>query len=60
MRRAHSMTCDEYIGQVRDAGLMLLWDYLGPGDVVAPFEDKPNAWGWLDGRPVAVDYADVD
>jgi hypothetical protein len=60
MRRAHSMTCDEYIEQVRDAGLMLLWDYLGPGDVVAPFEDKPNAWGWLDGRPVAVDYADVD
>jgi hypothetical protein len=34
------------------------WDYCGPGDDDFPFErHKADDWGWLDGRPVAVDYA---
>jgi hypothetical protein len=36
------------------------WDYLGPGDDDQPFEPKAMDWGWLDGRPVAVDYANLD
>jgi hypothetical protein len=45
MRRAGAMTEAEYREHVRDAGLMLRWDYLGPGDVSSPFEPKANAWG---------------
>ncbi len=33
------------------------WDYLGAGDDALPFEWKPDDWGVLDGRLVAVDYA---
>lgn len=54
------MTEAEYRKYVRDAGLMLVWDYRGPGDDESPFERKANDWGWLDGRPVAVDYANLD
>jgi hypothetical protein len=59
MRRALPMTDTEYREHVRDAGLMLAWDYRGPGDD-SPLEPKANDWGWLDGRPVAVDYANLE
>jgi hypothetical protein len=59
MRRARPMTEGEYLTHVRDAGLMLAWDYRGPGDDGSPFEPKPKDWGWLDGRPVALDYANL-
>ena len=60
MRRANPMTNDEYRKYVKDAGLMdRAWDYRGPGDDGHPFEPKANAWGWLDGKPVAVDYANL-
>jgi hypothetical protein len=32
------------------------WDSGGPHEA-APFEMKPEDWGWLDGRPVALDYS---
>jgi hypothetical protein len=32
------------------------WDYVPP-DETEPFEYKPSDWGWLDGRPVALDYS---
>jgi len=36
------------------------WDYLGCGDDGWPFEThKPDDWGWLNGKLVAVDYANV-
>ena len=54
------MTEAEYRKYVLDAGLMLVWDYRGPGDDESPFERKANDLGWLDGRPVAVDYANLD
>jgi hypothetical protein len=54
-----AMTDTEYREHVRDAGLMLAWDYRGPGDD-SPLEPKANDWGWLDGRPVAVDYANLE
>jgi hypothetical protein len=60
MRRAGPMTDAEYRKHVHDADLMLAWDYRGPGDDGSPFEPKANAWGWLGGRPVAVDYANFD
>jgi hypothetical protein len=47
MRRAHSMTCDEYIEQVRDAGLMLLWDYrrtLGDGSTAGRSRWTTRTW----------------
>jgi hypothetical protein len=50
----------EYREHVRDAGLIWSWDYRGPGDDGSPFEAKANAWGWLDGRPVAIDYANIE
>jgi hypothetical protein len=59
MRRAHPMTEAEYRHHVQYAGLMLKWDYRGPGDDEAPFEPKANAWGWIDDQPVAVDYANL-
>jgi hypothetical protein len=60
MRRADSMSGAEYRQHVRDAGLMLAWGYRGPTDDGSPFEPKANDWGWLDGRPVAVDYANLE
>jgi hypothetical protein len=33
------------------------WDYGGPGDDECPFEPKPEDWGRLKGRLVAVDYS---
>jgi hypothetical protein len=54
------MTEAEYREHVRDAGLMLTGDYHGPGDDDHPFEPKASAWGWFNGRPVAVDYANLD
>jgi hypothetical protein len=36
------------------------WDYGGPSDVECPFEPKASDWGRIDGRPVAVDYANMD
>jgi hypothetical protein len=59
MRRARPMTQSEYGEHVRKTGLMLAWDYRGPGDDGYPFEPKPLDWGWLDGRPVALDYANL-
>ena len=32
------------------------WDYVPPDEGV-PFEHKACDWGWLDGRPVALDYS---
>ena len=60
MRRAGPMTEPEYRKYVRDAGLMLAWNYRGPGDDGEPFESKADAWGWHDGRPVSVDYANLE
>jgi hypothetical protein len=61
MRRANPMTDDEVRKYVWNTGLAWNgWDYLGPGDDDQPFEPKAMDWGWLDGRPVAVDYANLD
>ena len=61
MRLAEHMTVAEYRHHVRDAGLMRwAWDYRGAGDDESPFEPKVTDWGWLDGRPVAVDYANLE
>jgi hypothetical protein len=57
MRRANPMTHDEHRKYVQDARLIDRWNYRGPGDDETPFERKANDWGWLDGKPVAVDYA---
>jgi hypothetical protein len=60
MRRTNPMTEAEYREHVREADLMGKgWDYRGPGDDEHPFEPKANAWGWLDGKAVAVDYGNV-
>jgi hypothetical protein len=53
------MTQADYRQHVRNAGLMLAWAYRGPGDDGSPFEPKADAWGWLDGKAVAVDYANL-
>jgi len=37
----------------------LAWDYRGPGDESFPFECKAIDWGKLEGRLVAVDYANT-
>jgi hypothetical protein len=34
------------------------WNYKGPGDQGCPFEPKAKDWGRLDGRLVALDYAE--
>jgi hypothetical protein len=61
MRRAAPMTQSEFRKHVRDADLMSrAWDYCGPGDDGHPFEPKASDWGWLDDRPVAIDYANLD
>jgi hypothetical protein len=61
MRRANPMTNDEVRKYVWETNLAWeSWDYLGPGDDATPFEPKAADWGWLDGRPVAVDYANLD
>jgi hypothetical protein len=61
MRRANPMTDDEVRKYVWKPRLSWkAWDYLGQGDVGLPFEHKAADWGWLDGRPVAVDYANLD
>jgi hypothetical protein len=43
----------------RKGALMEAWDYpRGPDDQdECPFEPKASDWGWLDGRPVAIDYS---
>lgn len=33
------------------------WNYRGPGDDGHPFDWKACDWGWLDGKPVALDYS---
>jgi hypothetical protein len=53
------MTEVEYRKYVRDAGLMMVWDYHGSDDDASPIEPKRSDWGWLEGRPVAVDYANL-
>jgi hypothetical protein len=62
MRRARRMTADEHRKLVLDkyTDLGRAWDYRGPGDDGAPFEPKASDWGWLDGKVVAVDYANFD
>jgi hypothetical protein len=53
------MTESEFREHVLDAGLYFAWDYRGPGDDETPFEPQAKDWGWLDDRPVAVDYANL-
>ena len=60
MRRAKPMTKADYRLHVHDAGVMHRWGYRGSGDDGSPFKPKADAWGWLDGRPVAIDYAYLD
>jgi len=60
MRRARPMTKADYRLHVHDAGVMHRWGYRGSGDDGSPFEPKADAWGWLDDRPVAIDYAYLD
>jgi hypothetical protein len=62
MRRARPMTADEHRKFVLDkyTDLGRAWDYRGPGDDGAPFEPKASDWGWLDGKVVAIDYANMD
>lgn len=52
MKRARMMTATE----VREWRKQLDRLY-EPGPPEEPFEDKEDEWGWLEGRPVAVDYA---
>lgn len=52
MRRARMMTADE-VARWRAQ----LADLYQPGQPDAPFEEKEDEGGWLDGRPVAVAYA---
>ena len=58
MRRARPMTEGDFRQHVL-AGLYWAWDYRGPDDDDTPFEPQAKDWGWLDDRPVAVDYANT-
>jgi hypothetical protein len=49
MPRCIPLTCSEY--QAFDAQ-----KFMNRGDGVVPVEDKPDSFGWFDGRIVAVDY----
>jgi hypothetical protein len=61
MRRARLLTEAELRVHVNGYLLDRAWGYRGPDDDGLPFEyHKPNDWGWLDGRVVAVDYANFD
>ena len=55
MRRARPMTQSEFA--MMKGILMLACDYRGSDDDGCPFEPSAKDWGWLDGHPVAVDYA---
>jgi hypothetical protein len=57
MRRARPMTEGDFRQHVIGAGLYWAWDHRGPDDDDIPFEPQAEDWGWLDDRPVAVDYA---
>jgi hypothetical protein len=35
------------------------WDYHPNDEMESPFEYKAANWGWLDGRPVAIDYSNM-
>jgi hypothetical protein len=54
MRRAQPVTFAAW-GGLRRA--VREWDYRGGRDDEYPFEPKASDWGWLDGKPVAVDYS---
>jgi hypothetical protein len=58
-RRAAATVTQDQLDQLKERELGPDgWYYAGPGDDVCPFEfGKPNDWGVLDGRLVAVDYA---
>lgn len=49
MRRARPLTCDEF----NDFDSR---EFITRSDGVIPVEEKPDSFGWLDGRIVAVDY----
>jgi hypothetical protein len=57
MRRAQPLTESEFAawGGLRRA--VRAWDYRGARDEEYPFKPKASDWGWLDGKPVAVDYS---
>jgi hypothetical protein len=59
MRRAKTPVAQPQLEQLRspETGAFRKWDYLGQGDDDCPFEWKPDDWGMMDGRIVAVDYA---
>jgi len=59
MRRAEPMSDAEYREHVLASGLMMAWGFRDTGGDDSPFEPKANAWGWLNGRPVAVDYSNI-
>jgi hypothetical protein len=54
-RRVQMLTQDEF-EELWNGGRYPDWDYM-PGEEGSPLEPKASNWGWLDGRPVAVDYA---
>ena len=54
------MTEAEHRQHILAADLLEAWDYGGACDEGVPFERKQRDWGWLDGRAVAVDYANLD
>lgn len=49
MPRVEILTADEYAG-------MSYRTLTGGDSYVLPSEDKPNSFGWLDGRVVCIDY----
>ena len=53
------MSDAEYREHVLASGLMMAWGFRDTGGDDSPFEPKANAWGWLNGRPVAVDYSNI-
>jgi hypothetical protein len=58
MRRAIPLTPEQHQELHRNDGFPK-WDYM-PRGPSSPFEHKQSDWGYLDGRPVALDYPAMD
>jgi hypothetical protein len=61
MQRAKPMTKSEF-AEFWNAGRYPDWNVYPPDDEepCSPLEPQAKDWGWLDGRAVAVDYANLD
>jgi hypothetical protein len=59
MRRAKTPITQAQLEELKslETGAFRKWDYSGQGDDCCPFEWKPDDWGMVNGKIVAVDYA---